>query len=106
MKKGNDHYHAMTAEDIANFRKREFFMSQIRGNGEPNLDIQIAARKNARRGIYAAKDIICNESISFEHLSILRPTNDLAPYQTDLLIGKKAIKNIKKGTSLKKEFFH
>jgi len=105
LKKGNDHYHAMTAEDLKLFRDKEKFLNIIKGTGKPNLEIQNIARKNARRGVYAAKSIDVDETITFKHLSILRPTNEIEPCEINQIIGKKAIKKIIKGESLEKIFF-
>ena len=55
-----------------------------------------------RRSIYIAKDIKKNEKFTKKNLKVIRPGLGLHPKYYESLIGKKAKKNIKKGTAMKK----
>lgn len=51
-----------------------------------------------RRSLYIAKDIKAGEVFTKENLRIVRPGNGLAPKHYEALLGKKAARDIKKGT--------
>jgi len=53
-----------------------------------------------RRSIYVVKDIKKGEEFTSKNLRIIRPGNGLPPKFYDILLGKKARKDIKKGTPL------
>ena len=59
-----------------------------------------------RRSLYFVKDIKAGETITKEHVKSIRPGYGLPPKEIDNIIGKKAIKNIKKGTACQCEFFY
>ncbi len=103
IKTGNDHYHAMTTEDMHSFRQQETKLIQILGNGEPNLEIQESARNNARRSIYALNDIKMGDIIDKDNLIALRPIKGIAAEDLDIIIGKKFNKNKKKGEPIYQE---
>ena len=71
--------------------------------GKPNYKILPSEKKNLifRRSIYSIKDIKKNEIITKNHIRVIRPGYGLAPKNLSLIIGKKAKKNIKKGTAFK-----
>ena len=54
-----------------------------------------------RRSIYVVENINENERFTKKNLKIIRPGLGLHPKYYNLIIGKKAKKNIKKGTALK-----
>jgi len=53
-----------------------------------------------RRSIYVVEDIQEGEEITAKHLRIIRPGNGLPPKFYDILLGKRASCNIKKGTPM------
>jgi len=52
-----------------------------------------------RRSLYFIKDICKGEKITRKHIKSIRPGYGLPPKEIENVIGKKAIKNIKKGTA-------
>ena len=102
IKSGNDHYHAMTTEDMHNFRQQETKLINILGNGEPNLKIQDSARNNARRSIYALNDINKGDIVNKDNLITLRPVKGIAAEDLEGVIGKILIKSKKKGEPIYK----
>ncbi len=96
---GPDHKFSMNPKDWKNMvdRTRELEMSlgvatkKVEKNEIETVIIQ-------RRGIRVCKDGKKGEIISESHLSLLRPCTEdcLAPYQKNLIIGKKAKFNLKK----------
>ena len=53
-----------------------------------------------RRSIYVVKDIGAGENISEQNIRSIRPSHGLAPKHIKDLIGKRATKDIKRGTPL------
>lgn len=53
-----------------------------------------------RRSIYVAKDISEGEAFTEENVRIVRPGLGLAPKYIDVVLGKKATRNVTKGTAL------
>lgn len=56
-----------------------------------------------RRSLFAARDIKKGESFSKSNVAVLRPQKGIMPRYYDIVIGRKASSNIKKGDSLKWE---
>ena len=70
--------------------------------GKIQYGIQDAEKKSVefKRSIYVSKDIKAGEVFSSENLKIIRPSHGLPPKYWDIVIGKKAIKDIKAGQPL------
>jgi pseudaminic acid synthase len=70
--------------------------------GSIQYGIQKAEEKSKlfKRSIYVVKDINAGESLTIEHLRIIRPGDGLAPKYYDQVIGKKTRQNIAAGTAL------
>tara|TARA_B100000989_G_C19504168_1_gene455661 strand:+ start:483 stop:1505 length:1023 start_codon:yes stop_codon:yes gene_type:complete len=100
---GNDHYHAMTAEDLKNFRDKEAYLIKIMGKGEPQLGIQNAARNNARRSLYASKDLKIGDIFSSNNIIALRPLKGISAEKVEIVYGKKINKNKLKGEPIYSE---
>ena len=100
LKTGNDHYHAMTAEDLLDLRDKEKKLIKLLGEGYPNLQSQELARMHARRGLYTSRSISAGASLKFEDIVALRPTNSLSPSDLYSIIGMNTISDLKKGESL------
>ncbi len=58
--------------------------------------------KKYRRSIYISRDIKKGDYFSKDNLKVIRPGLGLHPKEYEIVIGKKAKKNIKKGSPLKK----
>ena len=61
--------------------------------------------KKYRRSIYATKDIKKDEIFSEKNIKIVRPGLGLMPKYYNKIIGKKSLKNISKGSPIKKKNF-
>ena len=53
-----------------------------------------------RRSLYAVRDIGKGDPITNENVRSIRPSNGLAPKHLPEIIGKRAVKNIKRGSPL------
>jgi len=54
-----------------------------------------------RRSLFAVKDIAKGQKFTTENIKSIRPADGLKPKYLDVILGKKARGNIKKGTPLK-----
>ena len=102
--KGNDHYHAMDAQDVIKFKENVNFISKINGrkNKQP-LICESSARKEARRSIVASRNIKKGELISMDNITFKRPGTGISPAETDQVIGKQAIEDIQEDTLISYE---
>ncbi len=96
---GNDHYHAMDPDDAVNILSSIDRMDMIRGNGTlVSLDTESAARKNARRSLVAARDILKGSIITKDMLTFKRPGTGISPSQIDRIAGMVAACDIPEDT--------
>lgn len=103
---GNDHYHAMDPEDIKEIIKSLELMKTIRGSYEiKSLDSENSARRNARRSIVSSVEIHEGDVITEKMLTFKRPGTGIPPYNINIILGKKAKKDIKEDTILQEEMF-
>jgi pseudaminic acid synthase len=72
------------------------------GLGQVQYGIQSSENKSTlfKRSIYIAKDIAAGETITKDHIRIIRPALGLSPKHLDLVIGRQAKKDISAGTPL------
>lgn len=92
---GNDHYHAMDAEDIKVFKNNmEIFQAVLGQKEKEPLEAEKQAIKFARRSLVANCDIIEGTVITEDMLTWKRPGTGISPKYMDLVIGRKASKNI------------
>lgn len=72
------------------------------GMGKIQYDVQQAEEKSIlfKRSVYIVKDIAAGETFTDEHIRIIRPGDGLPPQFFDILVGRKAIRDFKKGTPL------
>lgn len=101
---GNDHYHGFDLTDVKvlyqNLRKQ---VAMFKFDEESFLEIQSDARKFARRGLYAARNIARNTIISIDDVIPLRPTLGEDGYlgsEIFLIIGKRCKAAILEGEPL------
>jgi N-acetylneuraminate synthase len=93
---GNDHYHAMDANDVRNIIKSINYLDLIRGKGElVCLESEKTARLNARRSIVSNGIIPKGATIEFGNIKYKRPGVGIAPCRVNEIIGKKVKFDIK-----------
>lgn len=70
--------------------------------GKVFIGVQEAEKKSLlyKRSIYVSEDIKAGEVISEKNIRVIRPALGLAPKHYDVVIGKEAKKDLKKGTPL------
>ena len=98
---GNDHYHGGDPEDfkkaIANFR----WIDTVMGSPEKRvLDCEIVPRREARRSLVLTRDVKAGEVLKAEDLMAKRPGTGISPQFTDVVIGRKATKDLEEDTIL------
>lgn len=98
---GNDHYHSGDPKDfkkaIANFR----WIDTVLGSPEKTvLGCEIVPRREARRSLVLTRDIKAGEIIAKEDIMAKRPGIGISPVYTDIVVGRKAIKDLKEDTIL------
>ncbi len=98
---GNDHYHAGEPDDfkkaIANFK----WIDQILGSEEKTvLDCEQVPRREARRSLVLTRDMKAGETIKKEDLMPKRPGTGISPIYTDIVIGRKVLKDLEEDTIL------
>lgn len=99
--KGNDHYHAMDANDAKKILADIDYINKIRGNYEIKcLDSERIARLNARRSIVTDKHISCGDIITEDMITFKRPGTGITPAELNRVIGKTAKHDIDDDTIL------
>ena len=101
---GNDHYHAGDPEDfkkaIANFK----WIDTVLGSPEKTvLDCELIPRREARRSLVLTRDMKAGEIIQKEDLMPKRPGTGISPVYTDIVVGRKVVKDLEEDTILKWE---
>ena len=95
-KPGNDHYHAMDANDLKKLIGNiELIVDLI---GESGLKAPIPseqiARKNARRSIVTKRALLAGETITADVLTYKRPATGISTLHWFDIIGKKVRRNL------------
>jgi len=92
---GNDHYHAMTHEDLARFRDGAALLQTIQGSPFKHvLPGEEIARKNARRSLVAARDLKAGEVLTMADLAVKRPAFGLPTKALDEVLGRPMAKDL------------
>ncbi len=87
---GNDHYHAMTADDVKSFRTEVARIAPLLGGrAKQPLPSEEIARLNARRSIVVARDLAAGHRISESDITYKRPGTGISPLSWDDVIGRK-----------------
>lgn len=93
---GADHYHGATTQTLLEFNAWRLRQSEYLLPTNPKAEDK--ARKQARRGIYASRDIKAGELLSDDNLITLRPVGKAAPASAwTEVIGTAADRKFKKG---------
>ncbi len=98
---GNDHYHAGDPDDfrkaISNFK----WIDTVLGSDEKTvLDCEKIPRREARRSLVLTRDMKAGETIRKEDLMPKRPGTGISPVYTDIVIGRKVVKDLCEDTIL------
>lgn len=98
---GNDHYHAGDPDDfkkaIANFE----WIDTILGTEEKTvLDCERVPRREARRSLVLTRDMKTGEVIKLSDLMPKRPGTGISPQYTDIVVGRKVLRDLKEDTIL------
>lgn len=100
--KGNDHYHAMNAEDARRIIDAIEKLKMLGGSSEITcLESEMVARKNARRSLVATKDISKDSMITRDMLTWKRPGIGITADKIDIVVGAKANRSISAGEIIK-----
>lgn len=92
---GNDHYHSMDYKDLKKFKDELDYLQIIVGKKEKTfLKSEVKSRKFARRSIVAKNFIKKNQLIKLSDLICKRPGTGLEPSKLNLVVGKKAKRNL------------
>lgn len=98
---GNDHYHAGEPDDfrkaISNFK----WIDTVLGSEEKTvLECEKIPRREARRSLVLTRDIKEGEVIKQEDLMPKRPGTGISPIYTDIVVGRKVVKDLPEDTIL------
>tara|TARA_A100001015_G_C15029230_1_gene732207 strand:+ start:2332 stop:3381 length:1050 start_codon:yes stop_codon:yes gene_type:complete len=88
---------SMPIEKFESFKKA---INLIHGSlGQPTLEIPEVAKPSlsGRRSLYVCRDVKKGEEFTYENVKSIRPSYGLPPKYLTAVIGKKSIRNVKKG---------
>jgi sialic acid synthase SpsE len=96
--KGPDHPHSMT---MLEFKQMVDYVREIeRAMGSTRKEVVDEERETVfvqRRGLYAKNDIVKGQTLTTDDINVLRPAIGIQPKFKDVIIGREASTNIKKG---------
>lgn len=103
---GNDHYHSMDVNDAKTFLSGVDLRRQLIGEAESKycLDVELKARKYARRGIYVTRNIDVGQRLTERDLICKRPNAGVCASEFDEIIGKRTITSIAAGEALTMDY--
>lgn len=90
---GNDHYHAMDAQDLAQFIDISKTVNILLGPSEHKKPIQSEelSRKNARRSIVLSKSLSADSILTPELITYKRPGTGISPLYWDEVVGRRLV---------------
>jgi sialic acid synthase SpsE len=92
---GNDHYHAMNADDLRRFREAVKLLHRIEGHPQKTvLPVEELSRKNARRSLVALRPLKTGHVLELKDLGVKRPAFGLPPSALDWVVGHKIRKDL------------
>lgn len=95
---GNDHYHAMNADDLRLMRTAiEVRAKLLSLDGTDRLETQEAARTSARRRIFTLEAVRKGYALTESNLIPLRSDIGLEIHNWDSIIGKRVVRDIDRG---------
>lgn len=95
---GNDHYHAFDESGLREFVDRSAKVRELGGSGTPDVEAQSAAVQNARRRIFASRNISAGAVITEQDLIALRADTGIEVAQWDKVIGATLMEDLGKGS--------
>ena len=98
---GNDHYHAGNPEDFKKAIRNFKFIDQILGSPEKTvLECEQIPRREARRSLVLTRNMNAGEIITEKDLMPKRPGTGISPIYTDIVIGRKVLRDLEEDTIL------
>lgn len=92
---GNDHYHAMNADELTLMKKAIAVRAELLSlDGTDCLDTQQAARNSARRRIFTSKAVLKGSVLTGSDLIPLRSDVGLEIHNWDSIVGKEVVRDI------------
>jgi N-acetylneuraminate synthase len=86
---GNDHYHAMDANDLRKFREKIAKTRIMLGEEHKRaLDCEEPARRNARRSLVSTTPIKAGTVLTSQMLTWKRPATGISPSDIDQIVGR------------------
>lgn len=106
-KKGNDHYHSCTPNSLSKAFDSLNRIKVLLGQEIEELPIEqeLPARKGARRSLYLTDNKSAGETLKEDDLIELRPFNGICASRINKVIGKKLIRDLRKGDPLENNCF-
>ena len=99
---GNDHYHAMNADDLARFMSSLDILAQAQGEEGPRrvLPVEETPRVMARRSLVSRIEIPKDSVIVRDMLTYKRPGTGISPADLELVLGRRARTDIPEDKTL------
>lgn len=98
---GNDHYHSGDAEDFKKAINNFKWIDAVLGSPEKTvLDCEKIPRREARRSLVLVRDMKAGETIKIEDLMPKRPGTGISPMYTEIVVGRKILKDLEEDTIL------
>lgn len=98
---GNDHYHAGDPDDFRKAIHNFEWINTVLGSGEKTvLDCEKIPRREARRSLVLTRDMKAGEVITEKDLMPKRPGTGISPKYTDIVVGRKLVKDEPEDTIL------
>lgn len=98
---GNDHYHAGDPDDFKKAIRNFKWIDMILGSREKTvLDCELVPRREARRSLVLTRSIKAGEILHETDVTAKRPGTGISPMYTDIVLGRKVLKNLDEDTIL------
>jgi sialic acid synthase SpsE/spore coat polysaccharide biosynthesis protein SpsF (cytidylyltransferase family) len=92
---GNDHYHAMTAEDLAVFVRNAAKVRTLEGlKVKVPIPTEQISRRNARRSIVLARSARAGEPLTEADLVCKRPGSGVSPMELERVVGLRPVRDL------------
>ena len=102
---GIDSAFSMTPYELRQLKQDTVTVALSMGQKEVRLSEDDIAARSGRRSVYLTSELKQGESLTMEHVRIIRPACGLDPFALELLLGKKAKSDLHAGTPLQASDF-